>query len=658
MGCRVKLTLVFLTPILLVPILMAQARPRGIYAVVSVEDEIAALDPNNTLTQPQLDAGFDSFYQGLLEDSAVAGLALQVHWDTVNPYPPDSPGLSVNPYFWNYVDDAFYEAALWNQQHPADAPKTIQLIVMPGFQSPPWLLSESTIPSCNGLFHTPTPEEVKSDCGTVTFTGFSEKTDGNTFPLPWNSVYKKAWQTFLEALSVRYGSNPLLVSIAVAGPTAASAEMIVPNNGNSDPEQHPSNSAISPSDMWKGLLTFHYGDQTAYLNTDKAFIEEWENAIDMYGKIFHGITLLVTTGNGFLNFHGAPVVIPPALKQDCKPNPNLDCAAEATILAYFMLPGVDSADAKASQTSGMVASHQLNNINDMGVQGVKQLSYLTEKFNSPSEQVLGGSQFSLTFSKGALKEGCSDTFPPKLNDPPPLCTGTVLAALKTCYQNGTSNGCIPVACIPQACLTVPEASIPSNYTTYGDLENHDATALISPVQAEYNVLEFFFDGTKAAPAFGETPGATPAPLNYLQIYSDDIEYAMDHPNPVSVVTGSGTIDVSAQDLLNLASEKLFTIGEPLPSIGAVFPPANPGKWVSINGESLASGTARVGGDFPTALAGTSVTIGGKAASLATVSPTQIYALVPKDTKLGSVELVVTTEFGTATKKINVSVPRD
>jgi len=658
MSRRVKLTLAFLTPILLVPILMAQSRPRGIYAVASVENEIAALDPNKTLSQEQLDAGFDGFYQGLLEDPAIAGLALQVHWDTVNPNSPNPHGLLKVPYFWNYVDDAFSEAALWNQQHPLTAPKTIQLIVMPGFQSPPWLLSEKMIPSCNGLFHTPKSEGPPSDCGTVTFTGFAEQTDGDTYPLPWNSVYKSAWRTFLEALSVRYRSNPLLVSIAVAGPTAASAEMIVPNDGNSEKEQHPSNSAISPSDMWSDLLKFHYGDQTSYLNTDRAFINEWESAIDMYGQIFPGITLLVTTGNGFPNFTGATVTVPPALKQDCKPNKNLDCAAEATILAYFMLPGVDRANAKASQTSGMVASHQFDNMNDMGVPAVKQLSYLTEKFNSPSEQVLGGSQFSATFSEATLKEGCTETFPPKLNDPPPLCTGTALAALTACYQNGTSNGCIPLACIPQACLTVPEAGIPTKYTTYGDLVDHDASALISPEQAEYNVLEFFFDGTEAAGAFSETPGATPAPLNYLQIYSDDIEYAMANPNPVSVVTGSGTIDVNAQDLLNLASEKLFMIGEPPPSIGAVFPPANPGKWVFINGDSLASGTASVSGDFPVALAGTSVMIGGRAAGLAKVSPTQIYALVPKDSKLGSVELVVTTEFGSATTKINVSVPRD
>ena len=80
------------------------------------------------------------------------------------------------------------------------------------------------IPSCDGLFQSPV-QTPPSTCGTVTFKGYTEPNDGNVLPLPWNPVYKSAWQTFLTAFAARYASNPAFVSIAVAGPTAASAEI-------------------------------------------------------------------------------------------------------------------------------------------------------------------------------------------------------------------------------------------------------------------------------------------------------------------------------------------------------------------------------------------------------------------------------------------------
>jgi hypothetical protein len=280
-----RLALIFLAPVL-----MAQVRPRGIYAVVNVEQNIKAKPP----------VDFNGLYQDLLSNPAIAGLTLQVHWDTLNP-------TAANVYDWSYVDDAFNQAAAWNTQNPAKAPKNIQLIVTPGFQTPQWMLSQ--IPSCDGLFQTPvvTPS---SSCGKVTFTGNTEGGDGTELPLPWNPVYKSAWKTFLTALAAQYGKNPLFASIAVAGPTAASAEMIVPNDGNSDNPQTALGAPISPNQMWIQLLAFDYAGQTAYLKTDQAFVDEWNNAIDMYGQIFSGITLVATTGDGLPNFAGAAVNVP------------------------------------------------------------------------------------------------------------------------------------------------------------------------------------------------------------------------------------------------------------------------------------------------------------------------------------------------------------
>jgi hypothetical protein len=241
--------------LLVAPVLVAQVqprRPRGIYTKVNITDHITAeQQANPSITPEQLDAYFNSLYQDLLSNPAISGLEIFVHWDQANPNPPSS----ANPYFWNYLDDAFNQAAAWNAQNPAQIPKTIQLIALPGFQSPQWILAE--IPSCDGLFQTPA-QTPPSTCGTATFTGYLETVDGTVLPLPWDPVYKSAWQAFLVVLAARYGSNPTLVSVAVAGPTAASPEMQTASNTAASNPQTQFGVNIAPNDMWSKLLAFHW----------------------------------------------------------------------------------------------------------------------------------------------------------------------------------------------------------------------------------------------------------------------------------------------------------------------------------------------------------------------------------------------------------------
>jgi uncharacterized protein (TIGR03437 family) len=78
-----------------------------------------------------------------------------------------------------------------------------------------------------------------------------------------------------------------------------------------------------------------------------------------------------------------------------------------------------------------------------------------------------------------------------------------------------------------------------------------------------------------------------------------------------------------------------------------------GSWVSIFGSGLAR-TSRpwneaeiVGGKLPTELDETSVTINGKPASVAFISPTQINVLSPDDPTRGPVEVAVNTATGPA-----------
>jgi uncharacterized protein (TIGR03437 family) len=655
MDCSVRRSLALsflavLAPVLFAPTLEAQSvprRPRGIYAVVNVEGAISQQQKANaSVTTAQLDAYFDTLYQSLLADPAIAGLALQEHWDTVNPNPPGA----ANAYLWNYVDDAFAQALAWNSQNSSAAPKTIQLIVTPGFNSPQWMLNELT--SCDGLFATPV-QTPPSTCGKATFLGYQEGGDGTELPLPWNPLYKSAWQTFVTALAARYGSNPAFVSIAVAGPTAASAEMLVPTDANANNPQTQFGASITPSHMWLQLLALQYPTSPAYQNSNQAFIAEWENAIDLFGQIFNGITLVATTGNGLPNFAGAPATPPPAFTADC-PTLDPDCAAETTILAYFAEPAVGGANAKASQNSGMEASRSGINL---GVPGVKQLSASTAQFTSPSSQILGGAQFNTSFSNDPVGEGCDDTFPPNTEDMP---AGCIMPA--TC----TTNGCIPVDCIPQACLApgVTSASL-AMYQTFSKVPS---TLLISPEQAAYNVLNFYFSGTAGASSFGATQGATP--LNYLQVYSPDIQYAeMNVDAPAQVVqTGGSSVSMSAQELLDLASPQLLAIAEPsvtlapAPAVtpGSIGPTLSttgmiePGEWISIYGTNIASAPTTWTGNFPTSLAGVSVAIDGNAAYLSYVSPTQIDLQVPNDSTTGVVPVVVTTPSGVASSTATLS----
>ena len=119
----------------------------------------------------------------------------------------------------------------------------------------------------------------------------------------------------------------------------------------------------------------------------------------------------------------------------------------------------------------------------------------------------------------------------------------------------------------------------------------------------------------------------------------------------------GKVYVSSKD----GVVRLLSPPPPAPSItpggiGPVFSSATtvqPGSWVSIYGSNLASSVASWAGDFPTQLAGTSVTINGKAAYLWFVSPGQINLQVPDDTTTGGVAVVVKTAGGTATSTVTL-----
>lgn len=496
----------------------APRTPHGIYALVNVDEYL-----NNYQNKYGSAAPADYFkstvYPGLMSNPDVSGITLYVTWSTLNPSAPPAEPV------WTLVQDLLSQAAT--------SKKTVQLVVTPGINSPKWLLGD--IGTNNGLLYTcdylfsagyPTPPAGKT-CGKVTFSGFIEggwdkatmtPKSPQELPMPWDSTYKNAWHTFLSALAAKFGSDANLVSIAVAGPTASSEEMMLPANQNTNGVIQ--FGSFTPGQVWNKLLAKHYTraykDHTKYLNSDVAIIDEWENAIDFYGKTFSGITLTMSTGDGLPNLD-APLStdVPCDLnKQTCSftvpTSPidfysvcrvaDMDCAAETTILNHFLQSTVGGANAKATMTDGMKGGAKHGNL---GVPNVKLISQSTDLYTSPSQRILGGAQFATSFSE----------------------------------KNHTDDegGCSGPTCTPE--------------------------------QAEYNVLVWFFDGTSEGPNFpsgtvaiGGNSGS--APLNYLQIYGPDITYATtDVSGKVAVTMGGSPNYFSAQDLLHKASLALAMIAE-------------------------------------------------------------------------------------------------
>jgi hypothetical protein len=150
----------------------------------------------------------------------------------------------------------------------------------------------------------------------------------------------------------------------------------------------------------------------------------------------------------------------------------------------------------------------------------------------------------MSFSTFPVQEGWATLFPP---------------------EKYASPDDVPVADIPAACLTPAHTkSLAAMGFSYFD-QNTEAPYLISPEQALYNVLKVFFDETNQGSYFSATNGT--APLNYVQIYGPDIDYATKNSsNKVPVVMSGNTPKITAQSLLNEASETPGYIAEYFPLI--------------------------------------------------------------------------------------------
>jgi len=531
--------------------------PAGIYAYVVVEDYMARPADQS---QSNVDAYLSGIYASLLANPAVAGLDMRVHWATLN---PEDPATS-SPYAWDSLDLAFAAVAQWNADNPTARPKNIHLNLIPGFESPAWLFDHMTscdppvVPTTPFVPPGPASPSGAQPCDYSYFLeteGVAPPYASRPLPMPWSPTYVAYWRGFLGAVAARYGKNPTFVSIAIGGPTASSTEMIMPHDANIDPSTMKAPYATQwQSDLvhWNYLFATHDAQNPDYQNSDQAFIDGWIAAVDMYGAVFDDVTLVATTGDGLPDFSASSSTIPSALQPACT-DPDMDCAAQATILAHFLDPTVDVNDAKAVEEEGFGAMDAYVDIDFDGAV-VKWLAKATGGANptlggAPVSPVLGGLEEGTSFSVREMAMGC-------------------LKTAECPDAEAPSERCVE-PCSASSCPVTLDCTQP------------DSGAAPSAEQTLYNMLQAYFDRTPYGDAFGMTLDT--AHLNFFQLYAPDIFFAQGMegctstnfvdqqndagadagltactlPNPGStIVTASGVVFSTDQQLLEQAESLL------------------------------------------------------------------------------------------------------
>jgi hypothetical protein len=139
------------------------------------------------------EAGFAS---PVLDNPAIAGVALQIGWSAIEP--------SLGQFHWQVLDDLFKAAQ--------GSGKFVALIIFPGFESPAWATQGTASASFAKQYGPGAGQSAQ-------------------LPLPWDQTYLSRWFSMLTALAGRYAALPAFRMIAAAGPTSVSAEMSLPDQG-------------------------------------------------------------------------------------------------------------------------------------------------------------------------------------------------------------------------------------------------------------------------------------------------------------------------------------------------------------------------------------------------------------------------------------------
>lgn len=161
-----------------------------------------------------------------------------------------------------------------------------------------------------------------------------------------------------------------------------------------------------------------------------------------------------------------------------------------------------------------------------------------------------------------------------------------------------------------------------------------------------------------SPATGSTPASITASVNTANVppgfHSCTISFAAAGVSQGPSVTATLSIgSANSPTISAVVNDATFGKGAPIAT----------GSWVAVFGTNLApagdsrgwnSSTEIINGVLPTSLDGTSVSVNGKSAAIAFVSPGQINIQPPDDNAVGPVQVVVTTKAGGSSAPFTVN----
>ena len=174
-----------------------------------------------------------------LSNPSISGVALQIRWRDIEPM--------AGKLDWSGLDQLLAAAE--------SSKKWVQLLIFPGFFSPPWALEGAKTESF--------PIQYGPGKGTV-----------ERLPMPWDKLYLTRWFAFLKQLSDRYGRSPAFRVMAADGPTSVSAEFTLPS---------------TPEDV-RTWLSVSY--------TPRRYMEAWQNVFQVVSGYFPNQFVSLSLGFG------------------------------------------------------------------------------------------------------------------------------------------------------------------------------------------------------------------------------------------------------------------------------------------------------------------------------------------------------------------------
>jgi len=169
------------------------------------------------------------------KNPCIDGVRISMHWKQLN--------REKDEYNWNKLDRMFAKADTFG--------KRIHLVVIPGFESPKWVL-----------------DEVDTMSFRRNFPGDPKKTE--PLPIPWRAKYLNRRFAFVDTLGKRYGSRPELSLIAITGPNSQNGEVVLPRHS---------------SDIAKWRMILGGGGNWEEEFKDK-MLEAYEETIDRFRNAF------------------------------------------------------------------------------------------------------------------------------------------------------------------------------------------------------------------------------------------------------------------------------------------------------------------------------------------------------------------------------------